>query len=148
MRSRSSSPMKADEPKSNHISQTFNIGHLTEEEKKSDNYEGADSSKDESFWSEDGLVSKGSQNEIDENQSQQEVSSRMRQKEIREKLRSYYDAGISAAEVIRKDIPGLIPRTIYNHYKLFNKNDQFKEERKWKKVYNYKRYWLENWKFN
>ena len=44
----------------------------------------------------------------------------MKQKKIREKLRSYYDAGISAAEVIRKDIHGLIPRTIYNHYKLFN----------------------------
>ena len=43
----------------------------------------------------------------------------MKYKEIREKLRSYYDAGISA-EVITKDIPGLIPRTIYNHYKLFN----------------------------
>ena len=36
------------------------------------------------------------------------------------KTRSYYDVGISAAEVITKDIPGLIPRTIYNHYKLFN----------------------------
>ena len=35
-------------------------------------------------------------------------------------LRSYYDAGISAAEVITKDIPELIPRTISNHYKLFN----------------------------
>ena len=49
-----------------------------------------------------------------------EVSPRLKQKEIREKLRSYYDAGISAAEVITKDIPGLIPRNIYNHYKLFN----------------------------
>ena len=44
----------------------------------------------------------------------------MKHKEIREKLRSYYDAGISASEVIKKDIPELIPRTIYNHYKLFN----------------------------
>ena len=44
----------------------------------------------------------------------------MKQKEIREKLRCYYDAGISAAEVIAKDIPGLMSRTIYNHYKLFN----------------------------
>ena len=44
----------------------------------------------------------------------------MKHREIREKLRSYYDAGISASEVIKKDIPGLIPRTIYNHYKLFN----------------------------
>ena len=66
------------------------------------------------------MVGEGSENEIDENESQQEVSPRLKQKEIREKLRSYYDAGISAAEVIRKDIPGLMPRAIYNHYKLFN----------------------------
>ena len=32
--SRSSSPMKVDQPRSNHISQTFHINHLTEEEKK------------------------------------------------------------------------------------------------------------------
>ena len=66
------------------------------------------------------MVSEGSEGEIDENESQQEVSPRLKQKEIREKLRSYYDAGISAAEVITKDIPGLIPKTIYNHYKLFD----------------------------
>ena len=34
MRSRSSSPMKVDQPRSNHISQTFHINHLTEEDKK------------------------------------------------------------------------------------------------------------------
>ena len=66
------------------------------------------------------MVSEGSEDEIDKNESQQEVSPRLMQKKIREKLRSYYDAGISAAEVITKDIPELIPRTIYNHYKLFN----------------------------
>ena len=66
------------------------------------------------------MVSEGSEDEINENESHQEVSPRLKQKEIREKLRSYYDAGISAAEVITKDIPGLIQRTIYNHYKLFN----------------------------
>ena len=56
----------------------------------------------------------------------------MKQKEIREKQRSYYDARISAAEVIRKDIPRLIPRTIYNHYKLFNEKmtNLRKKERK------------------
>ena len=104
--------MKVDGPRSNHIIQTFHLDHLTEEEKKSDNYEGSDSNKNESFCSED---------EIHENESQQEVSPRLKQKEIREKQRSYYDAEISA-EVITKDIPGLIliPRTIYNHYKLFN----------------------------
>ena len=66
------------------------------------------------------MVNEGSEDEIDKNESQQEVSPRLMQKKIREKLRSYYDAGISAAEVITKDIPELIPRTIYNHYKLFN----------------------------
>ena len=66
------------------------------------------------------MVSEGSEDEINENEGKQEVSPRLKQKEIREKLRSYYDAGISAAEVITKDIPGLIPRTIYNHYKLSN----------------------------
>ena len=66
------------------------------------------------------MASEGLENEIDGNESQQEVSQRLKQKEIWEKLRSYYDAGISAAEVIRKDIPLLISRTIYNNYKLFN----------------------------
>ena len=113
--------MKVDEPRSNHIIQTFHLDHLTEEEKKSDNYEGSDSNKNESFCSEDDMISEGSKDEIDENESQQEVSPRLKQKEIREKQRSYNDAGISA-EVITKDILGLIliPRTIYNHYKLFN----------------------------
>ena len=32
MRSRSLSSMKVDKPRSNHISQTFNIDHLTEED--------------------------------------------------------------------------------------------------------------------
>ena len=61
--------------------------------------------------------SEGSEDVIDENENQQVVFPRLKQKEYREKLRSYYDAGISAAEVIRKDIHGLIPK---NHYKLFN----------------------------
>ena len=73
MRSRSSSPMKVDQPRSNHISQTFHIDHLTEEEKKSDSYEGSDSNKNESSCSEDDMVSEGSEDEINENESQQEV---------------------------------------------------------------------------
>ena len=136
--------MKVGQPRSNHFSQTFHIDLLTEEEKKSDSYEGSDFNINESFCSEDDMISEGSKDEINENESQQEVSPRLKQKEIREKLRSYYDAGISAAEVIRKDIPGLISRTIYNHYKLFNE----KMTNSRVKVYNYKRYWLENLKFN
>ena len=70
--------------------QTFHINHLTEEDKKSDSYEGSNS-KNESFCSKDYMVSVGSENDINENESQQEVSPRLKQKEIIEKLRSYYD---------------------------------------------------------
>ena len=45
MKYRSLSPMKVDELRSTHMSQTFHIDHLTEEDKKSDNYEGSDSNK-------------------------------------------------------------------------------------------------------
>ena len=93
---------------------------LLKKRKKSDSYEGSDSDKNESYCSEDGLVSEGLDDEIDKNESQKEVNPRLKQEQIREKLRSYYDAGISAAEVITKDIPGLIPRTIYNHFKILN----------------------------
>ena len=103
--------------KMNYMSQTFHIDHLTEEDKKSDNYEGSDINKNESFCSEDDMVREGSE---DKNESQQKFSPRLNQKEIRDKLRSSYDAGISAAEFFRKDIPWLIPKTIYNNYKLFN----------------------------
>ena len=41
--------------------------------KISDNYEGSDSYKNESFCSEDDMVSEGSEDQINENQSQQEV---------------------------------------------------------------------------
>ena len=81
--------------------------------------------------SEDDIVSNGSEDEIDENQSQQKVSQRLKQKEITEKQRSYYDAGISA-EVIKKNIPGLIPNKI-----IISINYSIKkwpiQERKWKK---------------
>ena len=73
MRSRSWSPIKVDQPRSNHISQTFHINNLTEEDKKSDSYEGSDSNKIESSYSEDDMVSEGSEDEINENESQQEV---------------------------------------------------------------------------
>ena len=74
--------------RSNHISQTFHIDHLTEEDKKSNSYEGSDSNKIESSYSEDDMISEGSENEINENESQQEVSPRLKHKEIREKLRA------------------------------------------------------------
>ena len=74
------------------------------------------------------MVSEDSKDEIDVNESQQEVSPKLKQKEIKVKLRSYYDAWISA-EVIRKDILGLIPITIYNHYKLFNEKWPIQERK-------------------
>ena len=89
MRSRSSSPINVDQPRSNHISQTFRIDHLTEEDKKSDSYEESDSNKNKSSCFEDDMVSEGSEDEINENESQQEVTPRLKRKEIREKLRSY-----------------------------------------------------------
>ena len=64
---------ESDQPRSNHISQTFHIDHLIKEEKKSDSYEGSDSNKNESSCSEDDMVSEGSEDEINENESQQEV---------------------------------------------------------------------------
>ena len=62
------------------------------------------------------MISEGSDDEIDENWSEQEVSSRLKHKEFREKLRNYYDVGISTGEVGRKDISELIPRIINNNY--------------------------------
>ena len=57
--------------------------------------EKSDSNKNESFFSEDGMVSEGSNYETDEIEIQQEVSPGLNQNEIRKKLRSYYDAGKS-----------------------------------------------------
>ena len=77
------------------------------------------SNENELYCSKDGILSIGSDDEIDENKSQQEISPILKHKEIRAKFRNYYDAGILAAESIRKDIPWLIYK-IFNHYKIFN----------------------------
>ena len=37
------------------------------------------------------------------------------------KIKKFYNAGVSASELIKKNIAGLIPRTNFHHYKLFNK---------------------------
>ena len=66
--------MKVDQPRSNHISQTFHIDHLTEEDKKSDSYEGSDSINNESFCSEDDMISEGSEDENDKNDRQPDLS--------------------------------------------------------------------------
>ena len=125
--------MKVDKQGIDHISQTFHIDHLTEEEKKSDNYKGSDSNKNESFCFEYGMVRGCSEDEIDENnenKNQKEISPRLKKKEIREKLISYYNVTISAAEFRRKDIPGLIPSIIYNYYKLFNEKRPIQKSRR------------------
>ena len=70
MKSRSLFPLKVDQPRSDHISHTFHLDSLTEEEKQSENYEGFYSNINESFCSEDDMVSEGSEDEIDENESQ------------------------------------------------------------------------------
>ena len=64
--------------RSDHISQTFHIDRIIEEEKKKVNYEGSDSNKNESFCSETAMVSKGLEDVIDENESQQKVSPRLK----------------------------------------------------------------------
>ena len=116
MRSRSWSPMKVGQPKSDYISQTFHIDHLTEEDFKKIKqlrrirliqklvillwrWYGQRGFRGWDQWEPKPTGS----------------LTRLKQNEIREKLRSYYDAGISA-ELITKDIPALIPKTINNHY--------------------------------
>ena len=86
--------MKFNQPRNYHIFQYLNLIILLKL-RKIGNYEGLDFNKNESFRSENNMVSESLDDEIDENESQQEVSPRLKQKEIREKLRSYYDAGIS-----------------------------------------------------
>ena len=46
---------------------------LRKKRKKSDNFEGSNFNKNLSFCSEDGMISEGSEDEIDENESQQGV---------------------------------------------------------------------------
>ena len=79
---------------------------------KSDSYEGSDSNKNESFCSEDGMVSKGSNYETDENESQQEVSPRFDQNKIREKIGGYYDAGISNPRSLQMLFLGLYQQNL------------------------------------
>ena len=129
--------------RSDHICQAFHIDHLTKEDKKNHSI-----TKDQTrtkmsliLWGWYGQRRFRGWDLLERKPTRS--LTRLKQKEIIEKLKCYYDVGISAAEVIRKYIPGLMPRTIYNHYKLFKwKNGQFKKERKWKKIYNFKRYWL------
>ena len=132
MRSRSSSPMDIDMPK-HIISKTGfqkDLKQAIEEEKDS---QGSGSNESESVESEN----EESENEESENSNEsnqdlntvlndenekdeQESHIQLKQSEIREKLNSYFRAGVSASELIKKNVPGLNSRTIYNHYKLLN----------------------------
>ena len=79
--------MKVDEPRSKLSKLIIFLKKL----KKSGNYEGSDSNKNESFCSKDDVVGEGLEGEIYENERQQEASLRLKKK-IRQKIRSYYDA--------------------------------------------------------
>ena len=119
MRSRSWSPMKVGQPRSNHIRQTFHIDHLTEEDKKIWQFQRIRLKQKWVFLLWGWYGQRGFRGWGQWERKPARSLTRLKQKEITEKLRSYYDAGISA-EVITKDIHGLMPRTIYNHYRLFN----------------------------
>ena len=67
MISRSSSPMKVDKPRSYHISQNFHIYHLTEDE-ENQTITKVQSLTKMSLFSENDMVSEGSEDEIDENE--------------------------------------------------------------------------------
>ena len=95
MISKSWSLMEVGQLISDHIRKLCTLIILPKKRKKSDNYEGSDSNKNEFFCYEDDMASEGSNGEIDKNESKQEVTHRLKQNEIREKLRIYYDAGIS-----------------------------------------------------
>ena len=82
--------------------------------------EKSDSNKNEPFFSEDGMISEGSNYETDEIEIQQEVSPGLNQNEIRKKAKKLLWCRKIKAEVISKDIPALIQTKIYNHYKLFD----------------------------
>ena len=127
MRSRSSSPMDSDMPK-HIISKTGfqkDLKPAIEEEKNS---QGSGRNESESVESENEESENSNESNQDLNtvlndeneKDEQESHIQLKQSEIREKLNSYFRAGVSASELIKKNVPGLNSRTIYNHYKLLN----------------------------
>ena len=127
MRSRSSSPMDIDMPK-HIISKTGfqkDLKSAIEEEKDS---QGSGRNESESVESENEESENSNESNQDLNtvlndeneKDEQESHIQLKQSEIREKLNSYFRAGVSASELIKKNVPGLNSRTIYNHYKLLN----------------------------
>ena len=127
MRSRSSSPIDIDMPK-HIISKTCfqkNLKQTIEEEKDSQG-SGSNESENEESENEESENSNESNQDLntilnDENEKDEQDSHiQLKQSEIREKLNSYFRAGVSASELIKKNVPALNSRTIYNHYKLLN----------------------------
>ena len=69
-KSQSQSSMKFDLPRSDPIFLNFQLWSYYRRREKSENYEGSDSNKNKSFWSENDMISEGSEDDIDENESQ------------------------------------------------------------------------------
>ena len=109
------SPLKVDQPRFDYISLTFHIGHQTKEHKNIRQLRRIRLIQKLAILFRRWYVQRRFRGSDRWEPKPTRISSRLKQNEIIEKQRSYYDAGISA-EVITKDIPGLIPRTIYNHY--------------------------------
>ena len=140
MRSRSSSPMDIDMPK--HIfskaGSREDLKQAIEEEKDSPGSGSNESESVESEYEESENEKSENSNESnqdlnkvlnDENENvEQESYIQLKQSEIREKQNSYFRAGVSASELIKKNVPSLNSRTIYNHYKLLNAREPIQEK--------------------
>ena len=134
MRSRSSSPMEFDEPRFDHIRQTFHINYLTEVEKDQTITKDRTQTKMSLFalkmiWSAKIQRMRSMRTKANKKSNKLEAEGNHR------KTKKLLWCSNIKAEVIRNDIPRLISRTIYNYYKLLNeKNDQFKKKSKLKNL--------------
>ena len=72
--------------KYNYFSLTFNLDCISEEEKKNQSITKGQIQIKKSCCSEDDMMNKGSDDEIDDNEGEQEDSSKLKQIEIRKKL--------------------------------------------------------------
>ena len=116
---KSSSSMKIDQPKSDHINQTFHIDRITEEEKIRQLWMIIIKQKWVLLlwkWYGQWRFRGWYRWERKPTRSLFKIEAEGDQRKAKKLL---WWRNI-AEEVIRKDIPGLMPRTIYNHYKLFN----------------------------
>ena len=126
MRSKSWSPTKVDQPRSNHINQTFHIDHLTEEDKNQT------VSKDQTLtklsllalrmiWS--ARVQRMRSMRTKASKKSNKIEAEGDQRNAKKLL--WYRNICSRSH--QKRYSWLISRTIYNHYKLFNERKQAEE---------------------